>query len=49
MEKDKETHKKTKEITLSRKGYQPSRAELKKEFNMPRVDMETVRKAFSSQ
>ena len=35
------------EITLlSRKDYQPSRAELREEFDMPGVDIETVRKAF---
>ena len=36
-----------KEITLpSRKDYQPSRAKLREEFDMPGADIETVRKAF---
>ena len=35
------------EITLpSRKDYQPLRAELREEFDMPEADIETVRKAF---
>ena len=48
MAKDKEaTQKKPKEIVLpSRKDYQPSRAEMRKEFDMPGADIETVRKAF---
>lgn len=47
MNKDKETHKEPREITLpSRKDYQPSRAELREEFDMPKADMETVRNAF---
>ena len=36
-----------KEIALpSRKDYQPSRAELREEFDMPEADIETVRNAF---
>ena len=48
MAKDKKTtQQKPKEITPpSRKDYQPSRAELKEEFDMPEADIETVRKAF---
>lgn len=48
MSKDKKTtQQKPKEITLpSRKDYQPSRAELREEFDMPEADIETVRKAF---
>ena len=48
MAKDKKTtQQKPKEITLpSRKDYQPSRAELREEFDMPEADIETVRKAF---
>lgn len=43
----KENQKEPKEITLpSRKDYQPSKAEMEKEFDMPEADMETVRKAF---
>lgn len=43
----KKDQKEPKEITLpSRKDYQPSRAELREEFNMPEADIETVRKAF---
>lgn len=43
----KEDQKEPKEITLpSRKDYQPSRAELGEEFDMPEADIETVRKAF---
>ena len=48
MAKDKKTtQQKPKEITLpSRKDYQPSKAEMEKEFDMPEADIETVRKAF---
>ena len=43
----KEDQEEPKEITLpSRKDYQPSRAELREEFDMPEADIETVRKAF---
>ena len=39
--------KKPKEIKLpSRKDYQPSRKELREEFNMPGADKVTVNKAF---
>ena len=34
------------ELTLPPRTYQPSRAELLEEFDMPGMDMETVRKAF---
>lgn len=34
------------EITLPPRGYQPSRAELREEFDMPGASLETVRKAF---
>lgn len=43
----KKKEKKPKEITLpSRKDYQPSRKELREEFDMPEADIKTVRKAF---
>lgn len=43
----KEDQKEPREITLpSRKDYQPSKAEMEKEFDMPETDMETVRQAF---
>lgn len=43
----KEDQKEPKEITLpSRKNYQPSKAEMEKEFDMPEAYIETVRKAF---
>lgn len=43
----KKEQKKPKEITLpSRKDYQPSRSELREEFDMPEADIKTVRKAF---
>ena len=37
---------KPREITLPPRTYQPSRAELREEFDMPGASMETVRKAF---
>ena len=40
------TMKSTKEITLPRRDYQPSQAELKEEYDMPGADMERLRKAF---
>ena len=47
MPEEKKDQKTPREITLpSRKNYQPSRAELREEFDMPEADMETVRKAF---
>ena len=47
MPEEKKNQKPPKEITLpSRKDYQPSRAELREEFDMPEADIETVRKAF---
>lgn len=48
MGKDKKKLKqKRKDIKLpSRKDYQPSRKELREEFDMPGADIETVRKAF---
>ncbi len=48
MAKDKKTtQQKPREIELpSRKDYQPSRAELREEFDMLEADIETVRKAF---
>ena len=47
MSEEKKNQKTPKEITLpSRKDYQPSRAELREEFDMPEADIETVRKAF---
>ena len=47
MPEEKKNQKKPREITLpSRKNYQPSRAELREEFDMPEADIETVRKAF---
>ena len=43
----KTTQQKPKEIEFpSRKGYQPSRADLREEFYMPEIDIEMVRKAF---
>lgn len=33
-------------ITLPPRDYQPSKAELEAEVNMPGADLETVRKAF---
>ena len=43
----KKHQKNPKEITLpSRKDYQPSRRELREEFDMPEAHMETMRKAF---
>ena len=43
----KKVQKKPKEITLPpRKDYQPSKAEMEKEVDMPGADIETVRKAF---
>lgn len=43
----KKDQKEPKEITLpSRKDYQPSKAEMEKEFDMPEADIETVRKTF---
>jgi len=38
--------KSTKEITLPRRDYQPSQAELKEEYDMPGADKERLRKAF---
>ena len=48
MSKDKEvTQKKPKELKLpSRKDYQPSRAEMREEIDMPGADIKTIRKAF---
>ena len=48
MGKDKKKlEQKRKNIRLpSRKDYQPSRKELREEFDMPGTDIETVRKAF---
>jgi hypothetical protein len=37
---------KPREITLPPRTYQPSRAELREEFDMPGASMETVRRAF---
>ena len=34
------------EIELPHHAYQPSRAELREEFNMPAASLQTVRKAF---
>lgn len=43
----KEVQKEPKEITLPpRRNYQPSKAEMEKEFDMHKADIETVRKAF---
>ena len=48
MSKDKEaTQENPRELEIpSRKDYQPSRAELREEFDMPGADIETVRNAF---
>lgn len=47
MNKGKDPQKPPREIILpSRKNYQPSRAKLREEFDMPEADIETVRKAF---
>lgn len=47
MPKEKKNQKNPKEITLpSRKDYQPSKAEMEKEVDMPGADIKTVRKAF---
>ena len=37
---------KRREIAMRALSYQPSRAELREEYDMPEADMETVRKAF---
>ena len=37
---------KRREITMPPCGYQPSRAELREEYDMSGVDMETIREAF---
>lgn len=34
------------EIELPRRSYQPSRAELREEIDMPGADMETIQNAF---
>lgn len=37
---------KRREIAMPPRSYQPSRAELREEYDMPGVDLETVRDAF---
>ena len=43
---DKERHMKRKTIKMPPRDYQPSKAELEEEFDMPKAKIKDVRKAF---